>query len=69
MYISCLKKRRFYSFYTTNVSWYLQSSSILFVLCPKNKKNICIKYIKNRSSNEMKDIRIQFCKSLSKTFY
>ena len=37
---SCLKKRRLY---TTKVSCYLQSSSILFVLCSKNKKNICRK--------------------------
>ena len=41
-------------------------SGKLFVLRTKNNKNICQnQYAKNTSSN----IRIQFCKSLSKIFY
>ena len=35
-----------------------------------NSKNVCQrKYIKNTPSDEIKGIRIQFCKTLSKTFY
>ena len=66
--ISCLKKRHLC---TTKVSCSLQSSDILFVLCSKNNKNICHKqYIKKYiSTNEIKDIGIQFCETLSKTFY
>ena len=63
----CLKKRRLY---TTKVSCYLQSSGILFVLCSKNNKNICQnQIIKDTSNNEIKKIRIQFFKSLSKSCY
>ena len=63
--ISCLKKRRFY---TTKVSCYLQSPGMLFVLCSKNNKKICQnQIIKDTSSTEIKNIIIQFCKSLSKS--
>ena len=54
----------------SKVSCYLQSTGILFVLCSENNKNICQnQYIKNTSSNEINNIRIQFCKSLSKSCY
>ena len=54
----------------SKVSCYLQSSDILFVLCYKSNKNLCQnEYIKNTSSTEIKNIIIQFCKSLSKLCY
>ena len=65
--LNCLKKRRFY---TTKVSCYSQSSGTLFLLCSKITKI----YVKSNTSintwsNEIKDIRIQFCKTLLKKFY
>ena len=42
----------------------------IFVLCSKNDKNIYQNTVsKNTSSNEIRDIKIQFCKTLSKTIY
>ena len=67
---SCLKKRRLYTTKASCISCYFQSSGILFVLCSKNDKNVCqSQYMKNKSSNKIKNIRIQFCKSLSKLCY
>ena len=49
---------------------YIYICIYLFVLCSKNDKNIYQNNVsKYTSSNEIRDIKIQFCKTLSKTIY
>ena len=49
---------------------YIYIYMYIFVLCSKNDKNIYQNNVsKNTSSNEIRDIKIQFCKTLSKTIY
>ena len=67
IYVGCFKKRRLY---TTKVSCYLESSVILLYYALKlTKINVKNNASTNISSNEIKDIRIQFWKTLSETFY
>ena len=56
--------------YATKLSCYLEPSGILFVLCSKIiKMYVKNNTSKNTSSNEIKDRRIQLCKTPSKKSY
>ena len=56
--------------YATKLSYYLEPSGILFVLCSKIiKMYVKNNASKNTSSNEIKDRRIQLCKTPSKKSY
>ena len=63
-----MQKRRLY---TTKVSWCLQSAEVCYLYYVLKITKIYVKNItsKNTSINEIKDIRIQFSKTLSNKFY